>query len=35
MTTAQMNDPEHDGGAAVGSPVDRRVRRLLRKRDPS
>jgi hypothetical protein len=26
MTTAQMNDPERDGGAAVGIPVDRRVR---------
>ena len=26
-----MNDPERDGGAAVGSPVDRRVRRLQRK----
>jgi hypothetical protein len=31
MTTAHVNDPEHDGGAAVGSPVDRRVRRLQRK----
>jgi len=31
MTTAQMKDPERDGGAAVGSPVDRRVRRLQRK----
>jgi len=26
MTTAQMNDPERDGGAAVGIPVDRTVR---------
>ena len=26
MTTAQMNDPERDGVAAVGIPVDRRVR---------
>ena len=26
MTTALMNDPERDGVAAVGSPVDRRVR---------
>lgn len=32
MTTAQMNDPERDGGAAVGSPVDRRVRALFPKR---
>lgn len=23
MTTAQMNDPERDGSAAVGIPVDR------------
>lgn len=29
MTTAQVNDPERDGGAAVGIPVDRTVRRLL------
>ena len=27
MTTAQMNDPERDSGAAVGIPVDRTVRR--------
>lgn len=26
MTTARMNDPERDGVAAVGSPVDRMVR---------
>ena len=26
MTTAQMNDPERDGSAAVGIPVDRTVR---------
>ncbi|MEI6028827.1 MAG: hypothetical protein WCT47_19295 [Betaproteobacteria bacterium] len=26
MTTAQMNDPERDGTAAVGIPVDRTVR---------
>lgn len=26
MTTAQINDPERDGSAAVGSPVDRTVR---------
>lgn len=31
MTTAQMNDPERDGGAAVGIPVDRTVRRLRAK----
>ena len=30
MTTAQMNDPERDGGAAVGIPVDRTVRLVLR-----
>ena len=29
MTTAQMNDPERDGGVAVGIPVDRRVRRVV------
>lgn len=28
MTTAQQNDPEHDGSAAVGIPVDCRVGRL-------
>jgi hypothetical protein len=27
MTTAQMNDPKRGDGAAVGIPVDRRVRR--------
>ena len=27
MTTALQNDPGHDGEAAVGIPVDRRVRR--------
>ena len=26
MTTAAQNDPERDGGAAVGIPVDRTVR---------
>ena len=26
MTTATQNDPERDGGAAVGIPVDRTVR---------
>lgn len=31
MTAAQMNDPERDGGAAVGIPVDRTVRRLRAK----
>jgi predicted RNase H-like nuclease (RuvC/YqgF family) len=31
MTTTLQNDPERDGVAAVGSPVDRRVRRLQRK----
>ena len=31
MTTAQMNDPERDGIAAVGIPVDRTVRRLRAK----
>ena len=29
MTTAQMNDPERDGSAAVGIPVDRTVRRVM------